>query len=214
MRHVKWSFPQYPHDWSAGLSESLLEQIEQRPADIIFTDACVDAWGAIHSRADGSIHVVASRWTPADHAAWNLSSSVASEPLAISRALCRLVAPATTASVIIYTDHEPLTAAVTADCSKAKAYSYWVLQISLRGLAIPCSIRTFLACSTLRTVSPAVTIWADRREVLERALGNHTKEDHSNDHTKERGLRGPARVAGVVLGEPMVVVVRRTAFAK
>ena len=164
---------------------------QRGPADIIFTDACVDGWGAIHCRADGSIHVVASRWTPADHAAWNLSSSVASEPLAISRALCRLVAPATTASVIIYTDHEPLTAAVAADC--ANAYSYWVLQSTLRGLAIPCSIRHIPG-----VLNPAdgfsrgddlggSTNW---REVLEGALDYHTKEDHTKDHTKVDGGYG------------------------
>ena len=109
------------------------------PAEIIFTDASESGWGAIHCRPDGSVRVVAQQWTPADHAAWKLSASTASEPLAISRALCRFITPALAQRVIVYTDHSPVIHAVGADC--ARAFSYWQLQRLLRSFPVRCVVR-------------------------------------------------------------------------
>ena len=112
---------------------------DEASADIIFTDACESGWGALHFRPDGSVRVIAHDWSSDEKAAWDLSSSVTSEPLAIRNALCMLITPSLATRAIVYTDHEPIIFAVEADC--ARAYAYWVLQRFLRSFPVPCSIR-------------------------------------------------------------------------
>jgi hypothetical protein len=97
--------------------------------DVLLTER----WGAVHVRPDGTVSFVSAPWTSLDHARWNLLSSVASEPLAISRALCHCIPLTETRPVLVYTDSGPVVSAAHSDC--ARAYSYWVLQGTLRDFA-------------------------------------------------------------------------------
>ena len=132
-------------EWLSQLKRNVPRQItpstpdDDSHADILFTDACETGWGAIHCRPDGSIRVIAQQWSPEDHEAWDLSSAVSSEPLAVANAMLRCITPALSKRVIAYTDHLPIVYAVEADC--ARAYAYWRLQQTLRRIPVPCSVR-------------------------------------------------------------------------
>jgi hypothetical protein len=91
-------------------------------ADVIVTDASEQVWGAIHIAPDGTIRVYAEAWTAHEKATLNLQSSVVPEPLAIRRALCRIVTPAQCKALHLYTDHAPLIDAVQSAC--ARTYTY------------------------------------------------------------------------------------------
>ena len=110
--------------------------------DVMFVDACDSGWGVVHLRSDGRLEAFETRWSAQDHASWNLLSSVASEPLAISRALCRCIRPAPGTHAVVYTDHEPVVVSVPSLC--AKAYSYWVLQSAVRDLTSRSCVRITL----------------------------------------------------------------------
>ena len=127
-------------DWLADLKRNTPRPVPRGDGvvaspDVFFTDASDKGWGAIHCRPDGSVHIVSAPWSAADHQRWNLASSVASEQLAVSRALCCCITPGRSRSIVIYTDHEPIPHAVGADC--AKAFSYWCLQSTIRQLGVP-----------------------------------------------------------------------------
>jgi hypothetical protein len=127
-------------DWLRTLKENIpvhlgdSDQYEP-PTDVIFTDACETGWGALHIRRDGSIEVVGDKWRTEELARWNMASSVASEPMAIAKALCRCIsADKARTNVIVYTDHSPIVPAILSDC--ARAFSYHVLQCTINGLRL------------------------------------------------------------------------------
>jgi len=136
---------------AAGFRSWLTELVENCPrpivtdkpvdvTDILFTDASVDRWGAIHVEAStGIIRVYSREWTASDRERWNLASSVASEPLAIANTLCCCVSPRSDKHIRIYTDHQPVVDALSSDC--AKGYSYWRLQSLVRTLPCRISVR-------------------------------------------------------------------------
>jgi len=97
-------------------------QDEVLPDLEIFVDASIDGWGAISFTPEGGIMKVSERWTSADWQAWNLASSVAAEPLAMRKAVARLVTGAMK-HVVIHTDHIPLYWAFQKGFAKAWSYS-------------------------------------------------------------------------------------------
>jgi hypothetical protein len=149
--------------------------------DVIFVDASAEGWGAVHLR-DGSVHVVAGSWTPADHASHNLSSSVSAEPLAISRALARCIVPLSSEGVIVYTDHMPAVSACSSPC--AKGYAYWRLQQFLLHFPTPVEIRWIPgtknpADASSRGDSSCGKAW---HAVYAEALAHHTTAVHATDN--------------------------------
>ena len=136
---------------AAGYRSWIEELIENQPrpilkstisdvTDILFTDASSLRWGAIHvEAATGIIRVYSREWSENDRAQWNLSSSVASEPLAIANALCVCVTPLPGRHIRVYTDHQPIVDALSTDC--AKGYAYWRLQSLVHSLPCEVSVR-------------------------------------------------------------------------
>jgi hypothetical protein len=131
------SFQSWAADLLANKPLVLSAEKTRPPSDVLYVDASEAGWAAIHVR-DSRIRVVAERWSAEDHRRWNLASSVASEPLAIRKALCRLVAPASSSSVTVYTDHQPVVYANASPC--AKGYAYWRLQLFLLEFGVPVTI--------------------------------------------------------------------------
>lgn len=102
------------------------ERDPQEKADLtIYVDASGEGWGALSIAPSGAILTVGHRWTHNDMSQWNLSSSVAAEPLALRYAVAMLV-PAGCTRVTIFTDHQPLTYAHDKGYGKAYAYSRMV----------------------------------------------------------------------------------------
>ena len=125
---------------AAGYRSWIAELIENKPrpilkntvldvTDILFTEASSSRWGAIHvEAATGILRVHSREWSANDRAQWDLSSSVASEPLAseplaIANALYVCVTPDPGRHIRVYTDHQPIVDALSSDCSKG--YAYW-----------------------------------------------------------------------------------------
>jgi hypothetical protein len=96
------------------------EQTNKRPADLLFTDASDERWCAVHIRND-VLRIYAEDWTAEDRKKWNLASSVASEPLAIRKALCRAVSPNPDSLIAVTTDHQPIVDARGSPCARAFA---------------------------------------------------------------------------------------------
>jgi hypothetical protein len=120
------SFKRWFTDLAANIAASIVPGSATDTREVLFVDASEGGWGAVLLR-DGSLaDVVSARWSTRDHTAHNLSSSVSAEPLAIARALARCIAPLSTESVVVYTDHMPVVAACASPC--AKGYAYWQLQ--------------------------------------------------------------------------------------
>jgi hypothetical protein len=159
--------------------------------DVLFVDASADGWGAVHLRG-GSANVIAGSWSAADHAAHDLSSSVSAEPLAITRALARCVAPLSAASVIVYTDHMPIVAACSSPC--AKGYAYWRLQQFLLQFPIPVEIRWIPgsknpADASSRGDSSCGEAWAN---IYATALNHHSSMAAAKIRATEDGDYGEA----------------------
>jgi hypothetical protein len=114
----------------------------KQPTDLLFVDASVERWAAVHIAANGCLRIHSGEWSEADHRDWNLGSSVCSEPLGIRRALCKAIAPTPATCVVVYTDHSGVVDAVAAPC--ANCYAYWRLQSFLA---------TFPACVLLRHIA-------------------------------------------------------------
>jgi hypothetical protein len=127
------SFRQWLSDLRSNTPTIIPPPSRHAPTDVLFTDACEAGWGALHVTRDGCIRIVEGRWSPTDLSQWNMSSSVASEPLGVARALCQCITPGTNVNVVVYTDHQPIISAVQSTCSKA--FTYWVLQKTVRQLS-------------------------------------------------------------------------------
>jgi len=111
--------------WAQVASENTPVAVWEEEAEVdltIYTDASATGWGAISVSKGGSVLCLSQPWTAHDHAAWNLSSSVAAEPLAIRKAVAALV-PRTARRVLLYTDHESFCFAAEKSWGKAYAYS-------------------------------------------------------------------------------------------
>jgi hypothetical protein len=145
--NVPWDSPTRPmtktaadtlNDWITTLQQNAPAQLVTEPTnhytDIMFVDASVQRWAAVLIHR-GGIQIHSEEWTQEDHRSWNLESSVASEPLAIRKALCRLVSPTDGTSIHVYTDHEGLVYALSSQC--AKGYAYWHLQKFLATFPAP-----------------------------------------------------------------------------
>ncbi len=92
------------------------------PDFTIYTDASAYGYGAISISKGGNVLQLAKQWTAEDKEAWNVTSSVTAEPLAIQRAVAALV-PNTAKKVVIYTDHLPFVYAHERTVGKAYMYS-------------------------------------------------------------------------------------------
>jgi hypothetical protein len=97
-------------------------QDEHLPELEIYVDASIDGWGAISFTPEGGVMKLSERWTSEDWHAWNLSSSVAAEPLAMRKAVARLVTGGMK-HVVIHTDHIPLYWAFQKGFARAWSYS-------------------------------------------------------------------------------------------
>jgi len=97
-----------------------------QPTDLLFVDASVERWAAVHIPSNAPLRIHSGDWSAADHREWKLESSVCSEPLGIRRALCKAITPSPKTCVMVYTDHSGVVDAVAAPC--AICYSYWKLQ--------------------------------------------------------------------------------------
>jgi hypothetical protein len=135
-------FGEWIEELRANAPAALSLPASPRPAtDVIFVDASEQGWAAVHiDVATGVARVVYSKWSSMDRAEWDLSSSVAAEPLAMRFALCRFITPSASSSVVVYTDHKPIVDALRSSC--AKTYSYWRLQRLVSSLA-PTQISIF-----------------------------------------------------------------------
>jgi len=102
---------------------------KSEPDIIIYTDASVWGWGAL-SIKDTKVIPVSVAWSLEDRQLWALESSVAAEPLAVIRALSYFIPLNKNATVVVYTDHQPLVYASTRGWGKA--YTYSVLCTFLR----------------------------------------------------------------------------------
>jgi hypothetical protein len=121
--------------WVSSLLRNQPRPIDPNPppsaTDIIFTDASALGWGATHwDTTTGIVRSYSGTWSREDWQRWRLHSSVHSEPLGMTRALCRIIAPTKNRSVIVYTDHAPLLDAIPSSC--ARTDSYWSLQKHIR----------------------------------------------------------------------------------
>ena len=126
------SFREWLNDLRSNKPTIIPPPSRHATTDVLFTDACETGWGALHVTRDGCIRIVEGRWSPTDSSQWNMSSSVASEPLGVARALCKCITPGPDVNVVVYTDHQPIIPAVQSTCSKA--FTYWVLQKTVRQL--------------------------------------------------------------------------------
>jgi hypothetical protein len=127
--------------WAEDLTrdEPRVIDLEELPfSDVIFTDASVEMWSAVHLY-QGVLRVYADRWTEVDKTGVNMGSSVESEPAAVRKALCRCVQTTPTTSVVIYTDHENMIDAVNSRC--AHSFSYWKTQQFIRALPYRVTLR-------------------------------------------------------------------------
>ena len=134
------AFREWALDLSKNEPRSLANRVDKcgkEPTDMLFVDASEERWGAIHLHGT-TIRVLAGSWTLADRQQWDLSSSVAAEPLGMRRAICMAISPTPTTSVAVFTDHQPLIAATEAPC--AKAFAYWHLQRFLRNFPAPITL--------------------------------------------------------------------------
>lgn len=134
----------------------------------IYTDASAHGWGAISLSAHGTLMQESHEWTVADWQNWNLSSSVAAEPLALIKSVACLV-PVTAKHVRIHTDHLPLVWAFRKGFGKAFAYSNAIRFLSefanttfelcfIEGILNPADVlsraRQHTTCSLSRTPYP------------------------------------------------------------
>ena len=100
---------------------SCWKDTDAAPTTTIFVDASFWGWGAVLVR-DGRTTTFGAKWSEKDHGEFNLQSSVSSEPLAMTRALCALVDPGEKGIVWVYTDHKPLVFAARGQCPKSWMY--------------------------------------------------------------------------------------------
>jgi integrase len=183
-------------DWVSSLLQNHPRPIDPNPAppttDIIFTDASAVGWGATHwDTSTGIVRSYSGSWSREDWQRWNLHSSVHSEPLGMTRALCRIIAPAKHRSVILYTDHSPLLDAVPSSC--ARTDSYWCLQKHVREFQAAGShiIIRFVPGS----LNPADTASRGKEQatwdaLLPTILEYHKQcEDQQKGHGMEYGMR-------------------------
>lgn len=105
-----------------------LRDNDDAPQLTMWVDASRAGWGALVQDASGAFRSIGAPWSDADHARWNLSSSVASEPLALRRAILACANNNTTV-IQAFTDHKPLTYAAQAGYAKAFAYNDTLLTI-------------------------------------------------------------------------------------
>jgi len=121
--------------WSLALQRNpsldLHLEADGAVTDILFTDASEERWSATHLGPNG-MRVYAGDWADEDWRDGPLHSSIWSEPLAIRKAICRIIKPSPNMHLVIYTDHSPIVDAVSAPI--AKTYSYWRLQCLLATL--------------------------------------------------------------------------------
>jgi hypothetical protein len=95
----------------------------------VTTDASAVGWGAITTTSSG-IRAWAFQWQAADHQKWNLSSSVAAEPLAILRALCLVLRPGDEGRCTVHTDHAGMVFAGNKRLGKACAYNFVLSELA------------------------------------------------------------------------------------
>lgn len=106
---------------------ALLRPAHREPTITLYVDASAHGWGAQVLPATGPVRCIGGAWTPADWTRWNLSSSVASEPLGLRRAVLTACLP--TDAVKVFTDHQPLAWAFASAYAKAFAYNEAILEI-------------------------------------------------------------------------------------
>jgi hypothetical protein len=123
---VKNELMQWLSEAAANRPQALRTEVPSADATI-FVDASEQGWGALVVTPDGS-HTIGGPWSDADWATWNLSSSVAAEPLALRRAVMS-VATTTTRHLLIYSDHQPLAWAFATGYAKAFSYNEAVRQL-------------------------------------------------------------------------------------
>jgi hypothetical protein len=111
--------------WAKEVSEASPRPVvdDATPLATITTDASAEGWGAISTTTTGT-RTWSFRWTEEDAERWDLTSSVAAEPLAVWRALCAVVAPGARGTVVILSDHAGLVFAGRKGHGRARAYNF------------------------------------------------------------------------------------------
>jgi hypothetical protein len=111
--------------WAGEVAAAVPQEAvdDTTPLATITTDASAAGWGAISTTPTGT-RTWSFRWTAEDAERWDLTSSVAAEPLAVWRALCAVVAPGARGTVVILSDHAGLVFAGRKGHGRARAYNF------------------------------------------------------------------------------------------
>ena len=95
---------------------------ELRPDLVLYTDASAHGWGVVAIKKSGSVMAIGERWTVEERIAHDVTSSAVAEPLAIRKAVARLVTT-DMIHVRIFTDHQPFVFAARKGVGKTLKYS-------------------------------------------------------------------------------------------